>query len=105
MLSFIIIISLIKVWRGSGVIDSLNIIFENCRYVICQFDNISKRTCVFAHGIMQLEDKNVCVFQFSKRRSPSGSAVWNHCRTHPAPCVRPRCVCSVFACTCTVLPV
>ena len=26
---------------------------------------------------------------------PSGSAVRNHCRTHPAPCVRPRCVCSV----------
>ena len=37
----------------------------------------------------------VCVFQFSQRRSPSGSAVRNHCRTHPAPCVRPRCVCSV----------
>ena len=28
--------------------------------------------------------------------SPSGSAVRNHCRTHPAPCVRPRCVCSVL---------
>ena len=27
---------------------------------------------------------------------PSGSAVRNHCRTHPAPCVRPRCVCSVL---------
>ena len=26
----------------------------------------------------------------------SGSAVRNHCRTPPAPCVRPRCVCSVF---------
>ena len=38
----------------------------------------------------------VCVFQFSSRRSPSGSAVQNHCRTHPAPCVRPRCVCSVL---------
>ena len=23
-------------------------------------------------------------------------AVRNHCRTHPAPCVRPRCVCSVL---------
>ena len=21
---------------------------------------------------------------------------WNHCRTHPAPCVRPGCVCSVL---------
>ena len=30
--------------------------------------------------------------------SPSGSAVRNHCRTHPAPCVRPRCVCSVAFC-------
>ena len=38
----------------------------------------------------------VCVFQFSLRRSPSGSAVRNHCLTHPAPCVRPRCVCSVL---------
>ena len=38
----------------------------------------------------------VCVFQFSQRRSPSGSAVRNHCRTHPAPCVRPRCACSVL---------
>ena len=28
--------------------------------------------------------------------SPSGSAIRNHCRTHPAPCVRPRCVCSVL---------
>ena len=28
--------------------------------------------------------------------SPSGSAVRNHCRTHPAPCVRPCCVCSVL---------
>ena len=27
---------------------------------------------------------------------------WNHGRTHPAPCVRPRHVCSVFACICTV---
>ena len=38
----------------------------------------------------------MCVFQFSYRRSPSGSAARNHCRTHPAPCVRPRCVCSVL---------
>ena len=39
----------------------------------------------------------VCVCSNSrKRRSPSGSAVRNHCRTHPAPCVRPRCVCSVL---------
>ena len=37
----------------------------------------------------------VCVFQFSQRRSPSGSAVRNHYHTHPAPCVRPRCVGSV----------
>ena len=28
-----------------------------------------------------------------------------HGRAHPAPCVRPRRVCSVFACTRTVLPV
>ena len=27
---------------------------------------------------------------------PEGSAVRNHCRTHPALCVRPRCVCSVL---------
>ena len=27
---------------------------------------------------------------------PSGSAVRNHCRTHPVPCVRPRCVYSVL---------
>ena len=27
---------------------------------------------------------------------PSGSAVRNHCRIHPAPCVRPRFVCSVL---------
>ena len=38
----------------------------------------------------------VCMYQFSLRRPPSGSAVRNHCRTHPAPCVRPRCICSVF---------
>ena len=37
----------------------------------------------------------VSEFQFSSRRSPSGSAVRNHCRT-PAPCVRPRCVRSVL---------
>ena len=30
----------------------------------------------------------VCVIQFSERRSPSGSAVRNHGRAHPAPCVR-----------------
>ena len=34
------------------------------------------------------------VIQFPKRRSPSGSAVRNYGRAHPAPCVRPRCVCS-----------
>ena len=27
---------------------------------------------------------------------PSGSAVRNQCRTHPGPCVRPRCVCSAL---------
>ena len=47
----------------------------------------------------------VCVIQFSLRRSPSGSAVRNHGRTHMAPCFCPRHVCNVFACTCTVLPV
>ena len=40
--------------------------------------------------------EGVCVFQFSYRHSPSGSAVRNHCHTHPAPCIRPRCVCSVL---------
>ena len=34
----------------------------------------------------------------------SDSRIRNHGRVHPAPCVRPRRVCSVFACTCTVLP-
>ena len=38
----------------------------------------------------------VVVLQFSSRRSPSCSEVWNHGRAHPAPCVRPRRVCSVF---------
>ena len=32
----------------------------------------------------------------NSRNDPSGSAVRNHCRTHPAPCVRPRSVCSVL---------
>ena len=40
----------------------------------------------------------------TKRRSPSGSAVRNHGRAHPAPCIRPHCVCSVFAYACTVPP-
>ena len=31
----------------------------------------------------------------------SGTEPW---RAYPAPCVRPRHVCSVFACTCTFLP-
>ena len=31
-----------------------------------------------------------------ERRSPSSSAVRNHCRSHPVPCVGPRCVCSVL---------
>ena len=30
------------------------------------------------------------------RHSVSGSVVWNHCRTHLAPCIRPHCVCSVL---------
>ena len=39
----------------------------------------------------------VCVYSNSPNDvSPSGSAVQNHCRTHPVPCVRPRCVCSVL---------
>ena len=46
----------------------------------------------------------VVVIRFSLRRPPSASAVRNHGRTHPTPCVRPRRVCSVFGCTCTVLP-
>ena len=32
--------------------------------------------------------------------SPSASAVRNHCRTHPAPCVRPRCVLRAHAHVC-----
>ena len=47
----------------------------------------------------------MCVIQFLKRCSPRGSAVRNHGCAHPAQCVRPHHVCSVFACTCTVLPV
>ena len=37
-----------------------------------------------------------CVYSNSRNDvPPSGSAVRNHCRTHPALCVRPCCVCSV----------
>ena len=32
--------------------------------------------------------------------SPRVAQRWNYGRAHPAPCVRPRCVCSVFACPC-----
>ena len=42
------------------------------------------------------KDIDVCipvlVMTFPECQYP---AVRNHCRTHPAPCVRPRCVCSV----------
>ena len=39
----------------------------------------------------------VCVYSNSRNDlPPSGSAVRNHCCTHPAPCVRPRCVCRVL---------
>ena len=40
---------------------------------------------------------NVCVYSNSRNDVPRGGpAVRNHCRTHPAPCVRPRYVCSVL---------
>ena len=38
----------------------------------------------------------VCVYSNCRRHSLSGSAVRNHWRTHPAPCVHPRCVCCVL---------
>ena len=42
---------------------------------------------------------SVCVCVYSNSHNdvpPSGSVVRNHCHTHPAPCVSPRCVCSVL---------
>ena len=39
----------------------------------------------------------VCVYSNSRNDGfPSGSAVRNHCSTHPEPCARPRCVYSVL---------
>ena len=54
------------------------------------------RHCASLKATKPYQNVCVCVFQFSYRRSPSGSAVRNHCRTHPALCIRPRCVCSVL---------
>ena len=38
----------------------------------------------------------VCVYSNSRNDVRRGSAVRNHCRTHPEPCVRPCCVWSVL---------
>ena len=47
-------------------------------------------------SVLALYKTYVCIPILVTTFPPSGSAVRNHCRTHPAPCVRPRCVCSVL---------
>ena len=80
--------------KGQG--HSLNLVKSHSDFIV--------NTCFSQKQLGDLEPKFiwklkcvcVCVLQFSYRRYPSGSAVRNHCRTHPEPCVRPRCICSVL---------
>ena len=51
--------------------------------------------CSFVCGTV-LCAKCVCIPILVTMFPEFGSAVRNHCPTHPAPCVRPRCVCSVL---------